>query len=273
MELLVTMHQGTPYGHLSLEGTPLGDDEVARMVGIATREYRRLLSELERHRVFSRTNTGVIYSRRMVRDEQVRNARAAGGVKGAPYGVKGAESGRLGGRPSSKKRAQETPLTPPLLTRGELPTDPPPSSSSSSSNPLIAADAAMTPPAAANRDQAETDSAAWARTRQELLERFESPAHRSAAEGYLRSAQFPENVARRLLFAMNPEGDGYPPAVVGQALDDMRVNSVTRFHVGTFTGYVKRILQARAPGDSVSGEAGDDLEQRILNDIRIGRYA
>lgn len=78
-ELLVTMHLGTPYGHLALDGVPLTDAEAAAVCGVSEKVYRQLLAELERRKVFSRTADGVIYSRRMVRDEEVRNRRVVGG--------------------------------------------------------------------------------------------------------------------------------------------------------------------------------------------------
>ncbi|MCZ8012021.1 hypothetical protein [Gemmatimonas sp.] len=272
------MHQGTPYGHLALDGISLADEEVARMVGIAIREYRKLLIELERHRVFSRTDTGVIFSRRMVRDEEIRNARAAGGEKGAVHGIKGKESGRLGGRPKLREAFSETPLTPPLLDKKKRASNPPPSSSPSASSTLspIAADAAMLPPpaspAAIYGDEV-SGSGGWPALRAGLLSRFSNPTHRSAVEGFLRSAQSPEHVGRRLLMAIDAEGGGHSPEIVGQALDDMLVNGVTRFHGSTFTGYLRRLKES--PPDARSGIEGPQvsLEEKILNEIRIGKYA
>lgn len=85
IDMLCLMHQGTPYGHLtiggkvylngSLEGT------LARIVGTSAEEVKTLLEELEGLQVFSRTEEGVIYCRRMVADEQLRQVRAAGGFK------------------------------------------------------------------------------------------------------------------------------------------------------------------------------------------------
>jgi hypothetical protein len=52
------------------------------MTGCSTRQVSRLLQELENSGVFSRTEHGAIYSRRMVKDEQTRQAKAAAGKLG-----------------------------------------------------------------------------------------------------------------------------------------------------------------------------------------------
>ena len=76
------MHDGAPYGHLTAGGQPIDARELARMIGgVTPRQVREALEELEKRQVFSRTAEGIIYSSRMVRDEKLRNARAAGGIK------------------------------------------------------------------------------------------------------------------------------------------------------------------------------------------------
>lgn len=76
---------------------------------------------------------GVIYSKRMVKDESLRNRRAEGGKAGSKYGVMGADHGSKGGRPKRERGVSETPLETPLETHLEAPSKPPPSSSSSTS--------------------------------------------------------------------------------------------------------------------------------------------
>lgn len=85
-EMLDLMHDGEPYGHLTAGGVPIAADLLARMVGKSVAVVKRWLAELESRKVFSRTDDGVIYSRRMVKDEHIRNVRAA--------------SGKLGGNPA-----------------------------------------------------------------------------------------------------------------------------------------------------------------------------
>jgi hypothetical protein len=131
IDMLCVMHQAKPYGHLVFNGKALDTAQLARMVGETPKDVGRWLKELEDNGVPSRTDDGVIYSRRMVKDEALRNVRAAGGHKGAAWGALGAEHGAKGGRPASRD------MNPPSdeTTRGsEPPLNPPPSSSSSSSS-------------------------------------------------------------------------------------------------------------------------------------------
>jgi len=73
------MHEGEPYGHLTLNGHDIEPATLARMVGSPLRDVRRALVELETAGVFSRTEKGTIFSRCMVRDEALREKRAEGG--------------------------------------------------------------------------------------------------------------------------------------------------------------------------------------------------
>lgn len=110
-ELLCVMHECTPYGYLAINGVGMDETQAARLVGVSPAEFRKLLAELERFGVFSRTD-GVIYSRRMVKDEHLRETRAA--------------AGRLGGNPNLVNQT-------PKQTDNQEPT---PSSTSSSSTSL-----------------------------------------------------------------------------------------------------------------------------------------
>ena len=126
-EMLCIMHEAEPYGHLTLsDGREITIPMLARLVGESRGEVSELLDELGENGVFSRTEHDIIFSRRMVRDEAVRNARAAGGHLGAPHGEKGKAHGAKGGRPKKAK--------PPLLETERGDNLPPPSSSSSSSS-------------------------------------------------------------------------------------------------------------------------------------------
>jgi hypothetical protein len=81
-EMLDLMHDGEPYGHLTAGGVAMNETHVARIAGVSVVKARKWMAELEAHKVFSRTGTGVIYSRRMVKDEHIRTVRAAAGKKG-----------------------------------------------------------------------------------------------------------------------------------------------------------------------------------------------
>jgi hypothetical protein len=89
-DMLCYMHQGTPYGHLTLPAVsedggkdilrPILTPVLARMVGGTSEDVEGLLAELEHAGVFSRTAEGVVFSRRMVQDEKLRETRASGGA-------------------------------------------------------------------------------------------------------------------------------------------------------------------------------------------------
>lgn len=68
MECLCIMHEAKPYGHLLLNGNPVGDDALARMTGAAVDEVSVLMAELRKAGVFSVTREGIIFSRRMTMD-------------------------------------------------------------------------------------------------------------------------------------------------------------------------------------------------------------
>lgn len=113
IELMCIAHEGGTYGVLSINGKPMAPAQIARMVGESPAAVVKLLAELEDAGVFSRDEQGCIYSRRMVKDEHVRNVRA--------------DAGRLGGNPNLlKQKVKQTDNR-----------EPPPSSSSSSSSSEI----------------------------------------------------------------------------------------------------------------------------------------
>jgi hypothetical protein len=71
-EMLCIMHMAEPYGHLVSGGRPIDEAGLARLVSEAPRDVSRWLAELRGRDIFSVTDTGCIYSRRMVRDEKER---------------------------------------------------------------------------------------------------------------------------------------------------------------------------------------------------------
>lgn len=133
IELMCVMHDCDPYGVLSVNGKAMSTAQLARLVGEQEKVVVRLLAELEDAGVCSRDEEGRLFSRRMVKDERVREVRAACGQAGAEHGYKGGEHGKKGGRPRKPEAGssgeEKTPLKTPLAVSEE----PPPSSSSSSS--------------------------------------------------------------------------------------------------------------------------------------------
>lgn len=70
VELIALMHDADPYGHLVVGGRTPTDAQIAMLAGASVDDVRTLLGELEAAGVFSRSGKGVIFSRRMVRDEK-----------------------------------------------------------------------------------------------------------------------------------------------------------------------------------------------------------
>src|SRR5271165_1106793 len=75
--MLFVAHASQHYGYLEIDGKAIPDELLFRRCGCTTvEEYRALLAELLAAGVPSRTATGVIYSRRMVRDQEDRDSTA-----------------------------------------------------------------------------------------------------------------------------------------------------------------------------------------------------
>jgi hypothetical protein len=68
MELLCLAHEAEPVGQVLVNGRQPTPRQLAAIVGASEREVTRYLTELEEAGVFSRTENGAIFSRRMVKD-------------------------------------------------------------------------------------------------------------------------------------------------------------------------------------------------------------
>lgn len=87
MDLLCWMHDAPARGRLvKANGAEYTPAEIARMAGFTPGQAKRHLAELEAAGVLSRDDRGVVYSRRMVSDEENRR--------------RSAENGKLGGNPN-----------------------------------------------------------------------------------------------------------------------------------------------------------------------------
>ncbi len=93
MRMLCRMHEGEPYGYLTMHGKPVADHELHRLLNGDPQEIKALLDELENKQVFCRDKNGAIFCRRMVRD----------GKRSAIYAANGAH----GGNPTLKKKKEE----------------------------------------------------------------------------------------------------------------------------------------------------------------------
>ena len=77
LRMLCVMHTSRSYGCLEIDSKAIPDEMMFRRCGCSTvEEYRGLLAELFTAGVPSRRPDGVIYSRRMVRDQQERDSAA-----------------------------------------------------------------------------------------------------------------------------------------------------------------------------------------------------
>ena len=117
MDMICFMHEGNPYGHLKVGDKVILPPNLARMVGETLEVVQGWLDELQEAGVYDLAEDGAIYSRRMIRDENLRKIRA--------------EGGKLGGNPALTKAEKDNGKV--NLEDKQKPT-PSSSSSSSSSN-------------------------------------------------------------------------------------------------------------------------------------------
>ena len=83
IDMLCLLFESVRRGYLQhATGKPVSPEQLARMTGGSAEQVSRLLRELEDSGVFSRTEHGTIYSRRMIRDERKRAACSEAGKKG-----------------------------------------------------------------------------------------------------------------------------------------------------------------------------------------------
>lgn len=123
IDMLCLMHEGTPYGYLKVNHRVILGDNLARIIGATLEQTEGWLADLEAAGVFSRAPDGCIYSRRMVRDEEIRSTRAAGGIKGGNPALVSGEHATPKVNGKVRKKVNLTP---------NLPTTPASSSSTSS---------------------------------------------------------------------------------------------------------------------------------------------
>ena len=121
IDMLSLMFESSRRGYLQhVTGKPVTAEQLARMTGCSTDEVSRLLQELEDAGVFSRTDSNVIFSRRMSRDERKRALCQEAGKRGGNPTLKGQLKGDAKGTVKGQPK-------------GDANRNPTPSSSSSSS--------------------------------------------------------------------------------------------------------------------------------------------
>jgi hypothetical protein len=83
-EMLGRMWESGDRGYFQIAGRAPTDEEGARMLGFGADVllYQNHIKHLEDCKIFSRNSKGIIYSRRMIKDEKIRQERALAGSKG-----------------------------------------------------------------------------------------------------------------------------------------------------------------------------------------------
>lgn len=85
-EILCLMHESEQRGKLLLNGKPMPEDALARLLGLDKQNLTKTLNTLIEYGVASRDEDGVLFNRRMVRDEKLREIRKkAGSLGGNPF--------------------------------------------------------------------------------------------------------------------------------------------------------------------------------------------
>jgi hypothetical protein len=110
MEMICLMTQGRDFGRL-VDGAGVKPTvkQLAEDARITEQECETLLAELRSRSVFSEDADGVIYSRRMVREFEVRQRNAANGAKGGnPSLIKSSNSENRDKRLETKARLTDT---------------------------------------------------------------------------------------------------------------------------------------------------------------------
>ena len=86
LEILFLMHESEDRGKLLLNGKAMPDEALARNLGLPEADTKQIVSKIEAYGVASRDDDGMLYCRRMVRDENLRRMKV--------------KAGRLGGQKS-----------------------------------------------------------------------------------------------------------------------------------------------------------------------------
>lgn len=82
IDLLCVMMAGDPYGHLAINKRPMTDSEVSRIIGLDEKTYKGILYRLIEKGIPSKTEEGMIFSRRLVREHQRFVTGSVSGKKG-----------------------------------------------------------------------------------------------------------------------------------------------------------------------------------------------
>ncbi len=83
LEILCLMHESEDRGKLLLNGNPMADGALARILGIPEAHCKQIVSKIEAYGVASRDGeSGALINRRMVREQKLTDIRSEAGRKG-----------------------------------------------------------------------------------------------------------------------------------------------------------------------------------------------
>jgi hypothetical protein len=233
-------------------GQRVSDAEVASLVGATSATVKRHLLELETRRVFSRTDTGVIYSRRMVRDEHIRKIRAAAGKNGGNPNLTG------GCKDNPEDNPDGGDLVGNLHKQNGKQKPTPSSSSSSSSSPS----GLTTPINHAGADPPPLD------------EHFPDPRHLRAYRHFRGIHRLPESFDADL--AAMESGmhkrvrTPVPWSLLGEAMHEMAQTNA-EYSVRYFAGFVRKLAGKPDPSQAFSERIGRKLtlgEENYLRSLK-----
>lgn len=119
-ELILMMRQSPRCGYLcDHKGAPLSDEIASRSARVSLRKFRSLRDELREKGVFSEDENGVMYSRKMVRDEEKRRKCSdAGKAGGGNPRLK--DTFKRPFKAESESESESDPLPPKGEDRGEV---------------------------------------------------------------------------------------------------------------------------------------------------------
>ena len=81
-EMLLIMHESKNRGFLEIKDRKIEQKMLAKMLGITAKKTQKVLETLKLFDVYSVNDSGVIYCRRMVYDERIRQIRITAGKAG-----------------------------------------------------------------------------------------------------------------------------------------------------------------------------------------------
>lgn len=118
MDMICLMASASPFGHLKLGRKRIDPATLGGLTNIPVARVEKLLAELQKSGVFSVTNHGTIYSRRMVRESKWRS----NGEKGAK--VRWSQDTETEGENEKRIRGSTTLESKSLRIRKSLPSEP-----------------------------------------------------------------------------------------------------------------------------------------------------